>query len=131
MGFNAAEAVSELSYDFTSVGGPSGVTPEPTSDQVRTMQFRLRTLFKLDDGTSPEELAAHMAELTEGELRARDDELIEIYAAACSEKPSVAELRALPHRVLQQFIGWLSGELNTPTAGSAATKNSRAPLKSV
>lgn len=130
MGFNAAQAVSSLDYDFSAVGGPKGCSPEPSADQVRTMQFALRSLFKLDD-TDPVAINERMAALTEAEIRERDAELIEIYAEVCSQQPSADELRALPHRVLQAYIGWLSGELNTPTAGSSATRRSPAPLKSV
>jgi hypothetical protein len=89
---------------------------------------RARSLFKLDD-TDPVAINERMAALTEAEIRERDAELIDIYAEVCSQQPSADDLRALPHRVLQAYIGWLSGELNTPTAGSSVTKRSLAPVK--
>jgi hypothetical protein len=119
VGFDAAVAVSELDYDFTKfVPGCVGVTPEPTTEQVRTMQRKLRALFKLDD-KDPLALTKHLAKMSEAEYKDHDEELAHIYADACSQMPSTAEILGLPHRLQVAFIGYISGEFGTPTAGSS------------
>ncbi|PSJ23852.1 hypothetical protein B7P34_36535, partial [Streptosporangium nondiastaticum] len=60
-----------------------------------------------------------------------DHELVRIYADCCSQQPTTEQMLALPHRTLAAYLGWLAGELNTPTAGSSDTKPSRGSLKSV
>lgn len=124
MGFNAVKAVAKLDYDFTgldvdSLKGVKGTTPEPTADQVTEMRFKLRKLFSLDEDA---DVTEKMASLSEQELKDRDKELAEIYADVCSQEPTTEQILALPHRVLQAYIGWLSGELNNPSAGTSGTK---------
>jgi hypothetical protein len=137
-GFVAREAVAALAYDFTGIGvaeldGIKGVTPEPTQEQVRTKDVALRKLLGLDDEAEGEEITDAVAEKVSAmEKRTETDlELVRIYADCCSQQPSTEQMLALPHRILAAYLGYLAGELNTPTAGSSATKNSRAPLKSV
>jgi polysaccharide deacetylase 2 family uncharacterized protein YibQ len=70
-----------------------------------------------------------MKTMTLEDYKARDRELATIYADVCSQQPSTEEILKLPHRVQVAFIGYLSGELNTPTGGSSGTKRSLAPVK--
>lgn len=129
MGFNAAQAVSSLDYDFTAFSpGVKGTSPEPSSEQVIVMRQRIRDIFHLDDA-DPQALNAHLAGLSLEDYKLRDAEIAETYADVCSQQPSTEEILALPHRVQVAFIGYLSGELNTPTAGSSATRRSLAPVK--
>lgn len=127
MGFKASQAVSELSYDFDP-WGPSGVTPEPSTEQVLAMRIALRAMFFLDD-PDPLAINKHMAGMSLEDFKERDVELAEIYADVCSQQPSTKEILALPHRQQVAYIGYLSGELNTPTAGSSVTKRSLAPVR--
>lgn len=134
MGFVAKDAVAQLDYDFDGLGvaaleGVRGTTPEPTQDQIRNMRFRLRELFNLGDVDDPAALQKRIAALTPDEIRERDEEMAEIYADACTQQPTTAEILALPHRVMSAYIGYLSEEFLTPTAGSSATKPSLAPRK--
>lgn len=129
MGFKASRAASELEYDFEPfLPGVKGVTPEPSSDQVLEMQARLRELFLTND-PDPLALTKKLSELSLEDFKDRDHQLAEIYADVCSQQPSTEEIMALPHRVQVAYIGYLSGELNTPTAGSSATRRSLAPVK--
>lgn len=119
MGFDAADAVAELEYDFTKyVPGAKGTTPEPSTEQVRAMQRALRVLFKLD-AKDPMALTKHLAKMSEAEYKDHDRELAQIYADACSQQPSTDDILGLPHRLQVAFIGYISGEFGTPTAGSS------------
>lgn len=121
MGFDAAAAVSELDYDFTKyVPGCVGVTPEPTTEQVRLMQKKLRALFRLDD-KDPLALTKHLNIMSEAEYKDHDRELAQIYADACSQQPTTDQILGLPHRLQVAFINWISSEFGTPTAGSSGT----------
>lgn len=137
MGFVAAEAVAALDYDFSGLGVPElegvkGTSPEPSQDQVRDMYDAIRKLYSLGEYADTEEMTESVAKsLSREDIKDRDLELAKIYADACSQKPTTEQVLALPHRVRAAYIGYLSGELLTPTAGSPATSSSRAPLKSV
>lgn len=137
-GFVAAQAVAALAYDFTGIGVPAlddvkGVTPEPTQEQVRIKDVELRKFLGLDDDAEGEEITDAVAEKVSAmDKRAdADRRLVEIYADCCSQQPTTEQMLALPHRVLAAYLGYLAGELNSPTAGSNATKPSRGSLKSV
>lgn len=119
MGFDAADAVAELEYDFTKyVPGAKGTTPEPTTEQVRVMQRKLRMLFRLD-AKDPMALTKHLAAMSEAEYKDHDRELAQIYSDACSQQPTTDEILGLPHRLQVAYIGYISGEFGTPTAGSS------------
>ncbi len=137
-GFVAAKAVAALAYDFTGIGvaeldGVRGVSPEPSQEQVRVKDMALRTLLGLDDDADGDEITDAVAEKVSAMQKRADTDraLVEIYADCCSQQPTTEQMLALPHRVLAAYLGYLAGELNTPTAGSSATSSSRAPLKSV
>lgn len=133
MGFVAKQAVSALDYDFSGLGiadldGVKGCSPEPSTDQVRAMQSRIRDLYDIAD-LDPAAINAYMAAMSEDELRDNAAQVAEIYADLCSQQPSTDQILALPHRVFAAYIGYLSGELNNPTAGSSVTRRSLAPVK--
>lgn len=129
MGFNAGQAVSRLDYDFTDfLPGVKGISPEPSTEQVLIMQARIREIFRIGD-MDPQALNEYLRDLSLEDFKKRDAEIAETYADVCSQQPSTDEILALPHRVQVAFIGYLSGELNTPTAGSSATRRSLAPVK--
>ena len=138
MGFVAKKAVAALDYDFSGCGvaeleGVRGVIPEPSQEQVRTMQMGLRNLLGLDKDADGDDITEATAEKVSAmdKREATDLELVRLYADCCSQQPSTEQMLMLPHRVLAAFLGWLAGEFNTPTAGSSVTSSSRAPLKSV
>lgn len=139
MGFVAKQAVSRLDYDFGGIpeapelDGVKGVTPEPSQEQVRTLQVGLRKLLGLDEDADEEQITEAVAEqVSVMDKRTQTDlALVELYAEACSQEPSTEQMLALPHRILAAYLGYLAGEFNTPTAGSSAIKRSQAPLKSV
>lgn len=139
MGFVARQAIARLDYDFGGIpeapelDGVKGITPEPSQDQIRTLQVGIRKLLGLDADADEDEVIEGVAEAVSAmERRAEVDlELVRLYADACSQQPSTEQMLALPHRLLAAFLGYLAGEFNTPTAGSSAARRSQAPLKSV
>lgn len=133
MGFVAKQAVAKLEYDFTGLGiagldDVKGCSPEPTAEQVLHMQFELRELFHLDN-SDPGAINQYLSSLSEDEYAEHDAEIARIYADVCSQQPTTKQILALPHRIRAAYIGYLSGELNTPTAGSSVTRRSLAPVK--
>jgi hypothetical protein len=139
-GFKATNAVSGLSYDFTGLevldddaadllDGAKGTTPEPSYQQVRHMQARLKELLGLDGDVDPVEINRAMARMSEDELLARDDDIADIIAGVTSGRPSIEEITALPFRVREAYVGWICGELNNPTAGTGSTRRSLAPVR--
>lgn len=143
MGFVAAESVSELDFDLTGLdsrgkrvaGWPKdlhdvkGVVPEPSQEQVRAMQVAVRKHFGLGEDADVEAITARVASSVE-ERAERDKALAKIYADACSQTPTTEQLLLLPNRHYAAFIGWISGEFFSPTAGTSATKLSLVPGKS-
>ncbi len=145
MGFVAAGAVSDLDYDLTGLdaggkrikGWPTelhdvkGTIPEPSQEQVRVMQVAVRKHLGLDETADADETAAEVEKAVDP-LQARQDrdvELTKIYADACSQEPSTEQLLLLPNRYFAAFIGYISGEFFSPTAGTSATKLSLVPSK--
>lgn len=139
-GFKATQAVSGLSYDFTGLevqddetaellDGAKGTTPEPSYQQVRHMQTRLKELLGLDGDADVAEINRAMARLSEAELLERDDDIADIIAGVTSGRPSIEEIAALPFRVREAYVGWICGELNNPTVGTGSTRRSLAPVR--
>lgn len=128
--FVSSEEVEELSYDFTDHGGGVGVIPEPSDEQIR--QFRVLMANWIDaatGGESPEDDERPDAEdmpirdqliLLGKTMRADDSEqthsIITGIAAVCSGSPSYEEIKALPYRVQQKFLGWVVGTFLSPTS---------------
>lgn len=134
MGFKAKDAVAKLDFDFGYedptgwVDGPKGVTPEPSVAQVRHFRYRLR---ELSGATSEdrEELEKALAEMSEEEFAARDEEFLDEIAAVTSGQPSREDIAALPHRLQQAYIGSLVGDLFTPEAHAGGTRPSLGLVK--
>jgi hypothetical protein len=132
VGFNAADEVDVLDYDFTAfVPNVKGVTPEPSMGKIRHYQKTMKLAVREPYVESARRKEAGQSELTAAELDevlsgARDEEaekilndIIEATADVCSNKPTAAQIRKLPYRVQQHFLGYiagkfLSGEASTP-----------------
>lgn len=137
MGFNAAEVLEPLDYDFTSFNGPDGkplpkgTVPEPSSGAVKAYFRAMKDLAKEArrfkdiekklgniDEISDEELAERMATVDEAEEGADELQRNQKVALAglCSDNPSLEVLEALPFRIFMAFNKWLIGEINPKTA---------------
>jgi hypothetical protein len=129
-GFKATEAVSALTYDFRGFAVADedaaellkeahGTTPEPSVEQFRRLQAAQRELLGLQPGASQEEVNASLAGMSVDEMREMDEEMLDIVADVTSGAPSRDELAALPFRIRQRYYGFLFGELDSPTTGTA------------
>lgn len=127
IGFDATDAVPELSYLFPEKFGGDGQKheiPEPSSEQCTQFWADLRLLY-LDaglaaapasiDGEKPEERDARLRkDLLDGLHRSTETlaRRREIIAALCSGTPSLTELEALPHRILNAFESYMMAAIN-------------------
>lgn len=140
-GFVASERISALKYDFRSIEAADddaqelldqakGVTPEPSTRQVRHMQARQREILGLSQDTSVEEANRVLAGLDEDAWNEVDDDVLDMVAEVTNGRPSREEIAALPFRYQQGYYGWLLGELNSPSIGTSnSTRRSLAPVK--
>lgn len=127
-GFKAEEVIEELSYDFGKYGG-EGVTPEPSSAKIIAFQKAVRAIVAptvVEQAKAEErgkvtvaQLEEAMANIDKGSEETAKilDDILAAVAKVCSNKPSLTELRALPFRLQQHFIGYISGLFlgETPT----------------
>jgi hypothetical protein len=138
MGFNAADAVSELDWDFTKYGGGSGIVPEPSEEMVLRFQHRLQEIARVgQEGVEPDravratnkrkrrptfsealDYLRSLGDPDEGDEEAKrvSDLIVDVVAEACGDKPSAEQIKKLPHRPRQAFYGWIVGQLTDPKA---------------
>lgn len=121
-GFDAGSAVPPLSYDFSAFGGkPKTTIPEPSTEQVasywaeyvgmisRAQGVGNEAAAKREDETDEERDERIKAQIIEGQHRstATVSRRREILAELCTRQPDVAELEALPYRLLDAFESYM------------------------
>lgn len=133
MGFDAAEAVAPLDYDFRPFSNVHGVIPEPSTGDVegffqalRGMAAEVRELMgnaqQMQDGELNDEDAAETISKMDDNMVAKfQDRLIDAIAGLTNGTPSKEEIGALPYRVLGAFSAWLGGELRPNQPGTVTT----------
>lgn len=144
MGFVAKDKVQPLDYDLRPHLDVSGTVPEPSSDQVdrywhvmgqimKAEQDRLRAEAReaeKDRGDDEDvdvmplnryTIADTLAGMDPERLAEQKGKVVAALADLCSGQPSAEQLGQLPHRVLQAFAGWLTGEIS-PEVSAAATR---------
>ena len=123
MGFDAGKAVTTLDWNFAPYTTAAGVTPEPSQQQVDDFLAVLRATREglVDDqgAVDRDKLAVMVQEMGgEQELSAAvTDRVLTAAAALCSQSPSHPDLTALREtapRVLQAYLGYLTGTFLTP-----------------
>lgn len=140
--FDAASAVEEMEWDFTTFAGKTarGVVPEPTTGQVeeyfnglRNLVLQMKSEIKEKTGLDvenlknvkeedlAEETIKAMTNMGESMLSEQQAGLAELTAKVCSEKPNSEQLMKLPYRVFSEFQKWLMGELR-PNSQATGTK---------
>lgn len=127
--FNAGTAVEAMNWDFTDFGGGSGVIPEPSTEQMddfleglSEIGQKYADIMKIDTSTmDKEEVAALIAQFKDVKSSDLTNTIANICAKVCSDNPSAEEIRRLPFRPQQAFIGFLVGELR-PEGRTATTK---------
>ena len=132
MGFKASEVVEPLDYDFEKYG-PSGVTPEPSSDQIDEFRKRISELLgqMLDEAkergqheipTGPLAQIQLVSDLlADGSNRPLERKLFEVVAAVCSDEPTVDQIDALPYRLKHAFVAHMSDKFLLPEVFRPAT----------
>jgi hypothetical protein len=137
MGFDAANAVTPLDYDLSAYKGEDGkplskgTIPEPSRAKLDAFwEGRRQVLadagidlaelegFDPLDPDSRAELTKKFASIPDEKRKAMAPAQLKHVAAVCSNTPSEQEIKALPGRVQDAFIGWLMGLLSNPTPSS-------------
>jgi hypothetical protein len=130
-GFKAEAVVERLEYDFGSFatysGRPiTGITPEPTDDQIAAFHQQMAAMAKKhraqEHGVDPDDRVAvleWLANRPPEEAVQIEKDSAEIYAQLCSHKPSYDEIMAVPPRIRQAWYGWMAGEIHPEGARSA------------
>ena len=135
-GFNAANIVEPLDYDFTAIKGlenVKGTIPEPTSLQVQTFltasrkeadrnQRDLGITGDAEDMTK-EQILAVLDKASPSRTQAAKKREAEIFSDLCSGTPTAGQLLELPHRIMIEFAKWVTKEVLDPevsTGGGGA-----------
>ena len=116
--FDAAQAVEALEYDFTKYGGTAGVIPEPTDTLLNGFFQAQRDTLKVLGVTDASQLRNRetmmqvMANLPEDAMEKMGELSMESIATLCQGTPALEEIRKLPPRVRNAFMGWLMGHFS-------------------
>ena len=141
MGFNAADVIPELDWNFEKYGQGKGTVPEPSDKMIeealRAMAEASAALYKklglerpaeMTEEKINEVLAAFPEDFEAIAFADLTVKMIKIFAKLCGNQPSATQLKAIPFRARQAFFLWLMKELR-PEAGGGDT--TRPPLRLV
>lgn len=129
-GFNAAEVVEPLEWDFTKYDAGKGTVPEPSDKDIETL-FRDLTKVSKDvmekagvgklTGT-PEQVMAAIAELDDSAIGITQmiSGFTKAFAKLCKNQPTAIQLNKLPLRVRMAFYVWLADELRPEVGGGVS-----------
>lgn len=136
--FVAAEAVEALEFDLAPYG-PAGCVPEPSQDTLQRYLYEIGTTVEKArkasgddrskvDKNDPVAVMAELAKMDPKEIAKQNAAVVDALAHLCGAqkinakwqggRPTHADLKALPARPLQAFMGWLMGELYNPETGA-------------
>jgi len=119
MGFKAEQEIDILDFDFRPYAEVSGVTPEPTTEQLKTFQRTMKALIGPQLEAIKEGKPIELPDDEEDELY---EELLSAVADLCSQTPSYEELHDLPFRLQQHFLGYMVGKFVSPEMSAPATR---------
>lgn len=119
MAFDAGKVVEALDWDLRPYVDAHGTVPEPSDDQIRTMNTRMRdlTLAVTGDDFDPDDRQAAMrafGKLTAEQLEKMNEDQLDAVAVITGDSPSRDTLAETPPRVRAKFVQWLMNELNNP-----------------
>lgn len=118
MGFQASEAVEELTYDFNPYVDAAGKIPEPTAKQVDSFRRDVAASAQAL-GLSAEDLKSGKIGLEQmGELMEKAGAVEAGLLAAIADLTGIAHqtLNRLPYRVQASFSGYIVGLFLRPEA---------------
>lgn len=129
-GFNAAEVVEALDFDFTSFDGPKGTIPEPSSKQVKKFFNTVRDIsivirrgqkdFNEEEIIEDADHAATVLAALDETSEEHNTKMYNNVVMVCSNAFTREQLEALPFRVQNAFITWLTNQIS-PEAEAPAT----------
>lgn len=129
-GFNAAEVVEALDFDFTAFNGPRGTVPEPSSKQVKRFFNTIRDLsieirraskdFDEDAIIEDAEAASIALSALDGASEEYNDKMHASIVAVCSNVFSQEDFARMPYRVQNAFTSWLVEQIR-PEGATPAT----------
>lgn len=146
--FKASSAVESLEYDFApyvpelnGAGQPKmvkgkpqyvkGTIPEPSDEQLDVYrkavgEITREALGKVEGVADMNQLdqIKLIADLMEQGSAAITDKFVQATAEVCGNQPSVDQIRKLPSRHKQAFLGWISGVFLRPEASTPVTMQS-------
>jgi len=130
--FDAGTVVEALDWDFHAAGVKAkGTIPEPSDAQIGAFLDAVKNLYTKAKGSglavdtgdgnlTPEQMLDALAGVTGEAYVEFMASLAEIFATLCSDKPTKANLLALPMRVRVKFFAWVQEEVVSPEAGTGA-----------
>jgi hypothetical protein len=129
--FDAGAVVEALDWDFTAAGVKAkGTIPEPSDVLIGAFLDAVKKLYtkakedglapEIDTALAPEKMLEALSGITGDAYVEFMGNLAEIFAALCSDKPTKANLLALPMRVRVKFYAWVQEEVVSPEAGTGA-----------
>ncbi len=118
MAFDASKVVEKLDYSF----GPSypdirGTVPEPTDDELRSMNAKLRNAMADVGGpdfdpTDNAQVVRAFSKLSEEQIRKMEEQQLDALVTVTKTSPSREQLIEVGPRYRREFTAWLLGELN-------------------
>jgi hypothetical protein len=146
MGFDAGKSVTALNYDFSTLpiadeetqkilAEAKGTIPEPSQAALDNFQKHVRematdpeiaALVALADDADPAAVIEAIGAMPAEKLTDVNNRMVDAIIDVCSGSPSAEQVRALPPRVRNAFIGWVSGELVGPTGPTPGSGHSLA-----
>lgn len=118
--FDVGVEVDELSYDFEKfVPGAKGIIPEPSTDQLTNFRRTILESIPVTEGSDGKvgiDFDALKERVKDDGGEALEASLFQAIADLCSEQPSAEQMKALPYRGQQAFIGWIMGTFLRPEA---------------
>lgn len=123
--------IETLDWDFHGFGVKAkGAIPEPSDAAIGKFLDDLKALYtkaqgsglsiELPEDATPEQMMSALSQVTGDAFVEFMASLAEIFATLCGNKPTKANLLALPMRVRVKFYGWVQQEVVSPEAETGA-----------
>jgi hypothetical protein len=148
MGFDAGKSVTTLDYDLTTANvadeeareilkDAKGTIPEPSQAALDRFTSHVRdiatdpdlaALVALGEDPDPAAVIDAVGQMPEEKLNQVTEGMLDVIIDVCQGSPTEEQIRALPPRVRNAFVGWVSGELVGPTGPTSGSSRSPAAM---
>lgn len=127
-GFNAAQVVEALDFNFNPYVDAKGTIAEPTDEQIAKFLNDMKDAVekvkdRLPEGvdtSDPADVLMAIDGLDASAITETHQAIAGIFAQLCSGNPSREVLLRLPMRVRSIFYGWLQQEVMSPEVAPGA-----------